>query len=97
MMTKKCYAAIMTAKDTSAKIKELTDEVKAKGVTKAYKAVMEIAELNDKYYREFQDIDPAWTPEGAAKAARAQSNPAPAAPAPAAAPAYAYAEEVPFE
>lgn len=45
-MTKRNYAAIMSAKDMSREIKKLTDEVKSKGVTKAYKAVMRIAELN---------------------------------------------------
>lgn len=93
MMTKRCYAAIMTAKDMSARIKELTDEVKAKGVTKAYKAVMEIAEMNDKYFADFQSVDPAWTPDSEkAKKNAAQTGPA-KAPAYTPAPAYAYAEE----
>lgn len=62
-MSKKCYAAIMSAKEVSAEIKQLTDEVKEKGVTKAYKAVMRIAELNDKFINDFGDVDPAWSPE----------------------------------
>lgn len=98
MMTKRCYAAILTAKDMSAKIKELTDEVREKGVTKAYKAVMQIAELNDKYFRDFQNINPAWTPDNPQPyytAPAAQSAPAQNATAnmPAPAPAYAYAED----
>ena len=86
-MSKKCYAAIMTAKEISQEIKTLTDEVKVKGVTKAYKAVMRIAELNDKYISDFGDVDPAWSPEP--KQQQPTQTQAPAA----AAPAYAYAED----
>ena len=77
----------MTAKEISQEIKTLTDEVKEKGVTKAYKAVMRIAELNDKYIADFGDVDPAWSPEP--KQQQPTQTQAPAA----AAPAYAYAED----
>ena len=46
-MSKKCYAAIMSARET--------------GVKNAYKNLMKIAELNDKFYRDFHDVDPAWS------------------------------------
>lgn len=84
-MSKKCYAAIMTAKEISQEIKTLTDEVKEKGVTKAYKAVMRIAELNDKYIEDFGDVDPAWSPEPKQQQQPIQTQTP--------APAYAYAEE----
>lgn len=58
-MSKKCYAAIMSARETTTEIKKLTDEVKATGVKNAY--IMKIAELNDKFYRDFHDVDPAWS------------------------------------
>lgn len=103
MMTKKCYAAIMSAKDMSAKIKELTDEVKEKGVTKAYKAIMAIAEMNDKYVADFASVDPAWSPEPkkekaeskSEEPAQAQTQTQPQAQAPAH--AYAYDEELPIQ
>ena len=60
-MSKKCYAAIMSARETTTEIKKLTDEVKATGVKNAYKNLMKIAELNDKFYRDFHDVDPAWS------------------------------------
>ena len=60
-MSKKCYAAIMSARETTEEIKKLTDEVKATGVKNAYKNLMKIAELNDKFYRDFHDVDPAWS------------------------------------
>lgn len=60
-MSKKCYAAIMSARETTEEIKKLTDEVKATGVRNAYKNLMKIAELNDKFYRDFHDVDPAWS------------------------------------
>lgn len=87
-MSKKCYAAIMSAKEISAEIKTLTDEVREKGVTKAYKAVMRIAELNDKFVQDFGDVDPAWSPEP--KKQKPAAQPA----AQTAQPAYAYAEEI---
>ena len=42
-MSKKCYAAIMSARETTTEIKKLTDEVKATGVKNAYKNLMKIA------------------------------------------------------
>lgn len=60
-MSKKCYAAIMSARETTTEIKKLTDEVKTTGVKNAYKNLMKIAELNDKFYRDFHDVDPAWS------------------------------------
>lgn len=100
-MTKKCFAAIMTAQEVSAEVKKLTDEVKEKGVTVAYKNIMKIAELNDKYYTDFYGIDPYWTPDSAKKnAAPAAAESTPKAETPAetpaaapAAPAYNYAVE----
>lgn len=80
-MTKRNYAAIMSAKDTAREIKKLTDEVKEKGVTKAYKAVMRIAELNDKWLNDFENVNPAWTPDNAQQGQyqkRTYRTPAPA-------------------
>lgn len=72
-MSKKCYAAILSAKEASAAIKELTDEAKG-SCTKAYKNLMKIAEINDKYYRDFKDVDPAWSIDN--KQAQASAAPA---------------------
>ena len=84
-MTKKCYACILTSRELAEAIKALTDAVLAKGgMTKAYGAIKQIAEMNDKFIHDFGDIDPSWTPP--------VYNTQPAQPT-IAAPAMAYAEE----
>lgn len=66
-MTRKCFAAIMTAKENSEKIKKLTDSVLSGSVTKAYGAIKEIAALNEKYIQDFGSVNPYWTPDGNGK------------------------------
>lgn len=62
-MTKKCYACIKCSTELAAEIQNLTNTVLAKGgMTKAYGTIKKIAELNDKFVREFSDVDPGWTP-----------------------------------
>lgn len=63
MMSKRNFACIMTAKETATKIKELTDEVKVIGVTKAYKNLKKIAEINDRFVAQFGNTDPNWSPK----------------------------------
>lgn len=75
-MTRKCFAAIMTAKENSEKIKELTDSVLSGSVTKAYGAIKEIAALNEKYIQDFGSVNPYWTPDGNGKP-EAKKTPAP--------------------
>lgn len=58
-MTRKCFAAIMAAKDNSRKIKKLTDEFQ-KDPSKGYELLMEIAKINDKYVADFGNVDPGW-------------------------------------
>lgn len=62
MMTKKCFAAIRTAKEVSAEIQKLTDEIKAKGPEVAYENALKIAALNDKFRQDFGSVDPYWQP-----------------------------------
>lgn len=63
MMTKKCYAHIKTSQEVSEEIKALTDEVLAPGgMTKAYNAIKQIAELNNRFHRQFKDTSPEWMP-----------------------------------
>ncbi len=62
MMTKKCFAAIGTAKEISAEIQKLTDEIKEKGPSVAYANALLIAELNDRFCRDFGNVDPYWMP-----------------------------------
>lgn len=78
-MTKKCFAAIMTAKDNSALIKEMTDTVLNGGMTKAYATIKKIAELNDTYIKQFGDIDPYWQPPTQPAMAMAETQAQPAA------------------
>lgn len=84
-MTKKCYACILTSIEAAEAIQKLTNAVLAKGgMTKAYGAIKQIAEINNKFLNDFGDIDPSWTPP--------VYNTQPAQPT-VAAPAMAYAEE----
>lgn len=62
IMTKKCYAAIRTAKEISVQIKQLIDEINEKGDEVIYDNLMKIAELNDKYLQDFGEVNPYWQP-----------------------------------
>lgn len=80
-MTRKCFAAIQSAKDVSKQIKKLTDTVltKPNGSKQAYEQIRKIAELNNKFIRDFGSVDPYWTPadaplQGAAYAASITNN-----------------------
>lgn len=78
-MTKQCYALIKTAQENAAAVKELTDIVLGKGgVTKAYNSIKKIAEINDKFYKDFKDTDPSWTPPNYQTQAPAPTVKAPA-------------------
>lgn len=59
-MTKKQYASIKCAIESSEKIKELTDFVLHGHVTQAYNTIKQIAAINDKYYQDFKDVDLYW-------------------------------------
>lgn len=61
-MTRKCFAAIRTAKEVSAEIKKLTDEIRLKGPEVAYENALKIAALNDKFLADFGNVDPYWQP-----------------------------------
>lgn len=63
MMSKKCYAAILSAKEISKEIQMITNNVTEPNDAQAYEAMMQIAELNDKFVKDFMDVDPAWTPD----------------------------------
>lgn len=72
-MTKKCFAMIKTANENAAKIKELTDVVLSGSCTKAYKAIKEIAALNEKFIKDFGDVDPYWSAKTAEQQTQAQT------------------------
>lgn len=59
------YAAIATAKENAALITSLIDEVKKGGVTKAYKALMKIDEINAKWAADFGNLDLSFRPAAA--------------------------------
>lgn len=59
-MTKKCFAAIKTAQEMSARIKELTKTIDKNNTEAMYAALVEIKTINDKYVSNFGDVDPYW-------------------------------------
>lgn len=62
-MTKRCYAHIKTSQEVTVAIKGITDRVLAPGgMTQAYNAIKQIAEINDKFYRQFKSTNPDWMP-----------------------------------
>ena len=67
MMSKKCFAAILTAKEDMQAILEICANMK---VTTAYKDNKAIQEIAQKYMADFADADPRWRP-GTAQAAPA--------------------------
>lgn len=58
-MSRKNFAAIMTAKDDMAKIVELGADLK---VTNSYNTAKEMLAIAQKYMADFGDVDPLWTP-----------------------------------
>lgn len=71
-LNKREYAAIATAKENARKIAELTAVVLAKGgVTKAYAAIKEIAEINGKWAADFGELKLGAWGQAAAPAAEA--------------------------
>ena len=94
-MTRKQYASIKCAIEASEKIKQLTDHVLHGHVTQAYNAIKEIAAINDKYLKDFKDVDLYWAPDrktGAPKTAAPRQQPVYTPPAP----AYNYQENDPI-
>lgn len=63
-ISRKAFAAIMTAKDDMKEIIALGEELK---VTNAYKTAQKMAEIAAKYMADFENVDPAWTPATAKK------------------------------
>lgn len=59
-MTKKCFAAIKTAQEISARIKELTETIDKNDAEAMYAALTEIKKMNDKYVDNFGNVDPYW-------------------------------------
>lgn len=64
-ISKKAFAAIMTAKDDMNAIIAMGNDLK---VTNAYKTAQAMLEIANKYMADFGDVDPAWTPASAQKA-----------------------------
>lgn len=63
MVTKKCYAGWMTAKENAVDIKKLTDNIVDRNDTKELNnALLKIKEMNDKFISDFGDTDLKWTP-----------------------------------
>lgn len=69
-ISKKAFAAIMTAKDDMKQIVELGNDLK---VTNAYNTAKAVIAIAEKYMADFGDVDPAWSP-AKAKAAEAQAK-----------------------
>lgn len=67
-ISKKAFAAIMTAKDDMRQIIELGNDLK---VTNAYNTAKAVIAIAEKYMADFGDVDPAWSP-AKTKAAEAQ-------------------------
>lgn len=63
-ISKKAFAAIMTAKDDMRKIQELGANLK---VTNAFKTAQAMLEIANTYMADFEDCDPYWTPARLAK------------------------------
>ena len=66
-ISKKAFAAIMTAKDDMNAIIAMGADLK---VTNSYKTAQAMLEIAQKYMADFGDVDPAWTPASA----QAQAN-----------------------
>lgn len=62
-MTKKCFAAILSAQELARKIEGIVNGLEKP--QKSYAAIKEIDALNAKFLADFGSVDPAWKPEGA--------------------------------
>lgn len=62
-MTKKCFAAILSAQELARKIEGIVNGLEKP--QKSYAATKEIVALNAKFIEDFGNVDPAWKPKGA--------------------------------
>lgn len=60
-MTKKCYAAIMSAKENMAKIENMIGDV-MHSPTRAYSTLKTVLEIVEKWNKDFGNCDPNWQP-----------------------------------
>ena len=58
-MTKKCFAAIKSAKELTENIQK-TINIVQNGILTSEQALQRISDLNGKYIKEFGDVDPYW-------------------------------------